>query len=294
MKATRILTSVLALIVCMSFTIHDDKQVKLAKHLKERFAEVSAGPVVIDGERSAVESFYISKYEVSNLDYAEFLAHLKAVGSTADLEIAAVDADKWLMPGTHMEPFAKTYHMHPAYHEYPVVNVSHDAAVLYCDWLEHTLNESAEGKYRVEILLPSRQEWVRAARASDIKARYAWSGHYLRNAQGQTLCNYNGMSAELIHFNEDTGTYEVRTEGADRIHDQALITAPCASYPPNNLGIYNMNGNVAEMVNDASIAVGGSWKSPGYDVRIESVMTFEEPSPLVGFRPVMKIQKIED
>ncbi|MEI8201577.1 MAG: hypothetical protein WCH34_01100 [Bacteroidota bacterium] len=51
-------------------------------------------------------------------------------------------------------------------------------------------------------------------------------------------------------------------------------------------GIYNMCGNVAEMVAEKGIAVGGSWKDTGYDVRIESTINYSEPSPSIGFRPV--------
>ena len=48
-----------------------------------------------------------------------------------------------------------------------------------------------------------------------------------------------------------------------------------------------MCGNVAEMISEKGIALGGSWKDTGYDVRIESTANYTEPSPTVGFRPMM-------
>ena len=65
------------------------------------------------------------------------------------------------------------------------------------------------------------------------------------------------------------------------------IVAPSESYWPNEYGIYNLNGNVAEMIAEDGIAVGGSWQNTGYDVRIESKNTYTNPNPLTGFRVVM-------
>jgi formylglycine-generating enzyme required for sulfatase activity len=70
------------------------------------------------------------------------------------------------------------------------------------------------------------------------------------------------------------------------LHDNADVTAPVNSYAPNALGIYNLNGNVAEMTSEA-LACGGSWSSPGYDVRNESTVSLEGATPTIGFRPVL-------
>jgi hypothetical protein len=54
-----------------------------------------------------------------------------------------------------------------------------------------------------------------------------------------------------------------------------------------------MSGNVAEMLNEKGIAKGGSYNSPGYDVRIESKMNYNDASPEVGFRVFMEVINIE-
>jgi formylglycine-generating enzyme required for sulfatase activity len=66
----------------------------------------------------------------------------------------------------------------------------------------------------------------------------------------------------------------------------ADLTAPAESYSPNGYGLYNMNGNVAEMISDGDFAVGGSWNSPGYDIRNQSIKKFKGAHPTVGFRIV--------
>ena len=58
------------------------------------------------------------------------------------------------------------------------------------------------------------------------------------------------------------------------------------SHRPNNYGLYNMSGNVAEMVYERGIAYGGSYLDPGYDIRIDSEKPYDAPSPLIGFRVI--------
>ena len=55
---------------------------------------------------------------------------------------------------------------------------------------------------------------------------------------------------------------------------------------PNEFGLYNVCGNVAEMVDERGIAYGGSFLDPGYDIRIDSETHYDAPSPKVGFRVI--------
>ena len=51
------------------------------------------------------------------------------------------------------------------------------------------------------------------------------------------------------------------------------------SHHPNGFGLFNMSGNVAEMVAERGIAYGGSYLDPGYDIRIDSEKPYDGPSP---------------
>jgi formylglycine-generating enzyme required for sulfatase activity len=75
--------------------------------------------------------------------------------------------------------------------------------------------------------------------------------------------------------------------------DFADITAPVKSYWPNGYGLYNVNGNVAEMIADKEIVAGGSWNDPGYDVRNESVKPYKGAARNVGFRIVATVVPAE-
>jgi formylglycine-generating enzyme required for sulfatase activity len=71
------------------------------------------------------------------------------------------------------------------------------------------------------------------------------------------------------------------------------LTAPVRSYWPNDYGIYNMNGNVAEMVADKDIVAGGSWNDTGYDVRNKSEKPYKGAARTIGFRVVATVNPSE-
>lgn len=251
------------------------------------FAFVPMGTVFYDEDTVSVQAFFMSKHEVTNLQYRTFLNDLKAKGDMASYNKAIVDSTKWRMPNAYQEPMVTYYFSHSAYDNYPVVNITREGAELYCKWLsDKWREENPDAKY--DFRLPYRAEWIMAARGGSQNAPYPWGGPYLRNSKGCYMCNFNPVGAENIHKNSSTGTFEiVSTDANGYIQDGALTTMIVGHYKPNDYGIFDMSGNVAEMVKEEDIVVGGSWSSPGYDVQIESVVKFSDASPMVGFRPVM-------
>lgn len=288
LQVTAIFTSMIMICVPTNLDSGKSPYPKLPKHIKDNFVYIPSGDVVIDDVKTELGEFFIKKGEVTNIDYREFLAYLKRDGDLESLNKCKIDTAAWNIPSTSNEPFAKNYHMHPAYESYPVVNITHEAATLYCEWLEKMLNNSLDGLYEVDIRLPTRSEWLRAARPNDLTARYAWGGHYLRNSKGCYLGNFDTKGAESITKDPITREYKVVED--DDLPVPPVTLAPAVSFAPSVSGAYNLNGNAAEMISEAGIAVGGSWASTGYDIRNESLQSFESASPFVGFRPIMIIK----
>jgi len=279
------------LVVLTSFAPNKKKVIKTP----DGFVFVPMGSTKVDDQTVSVQSFFMAKTEVTNKEYREFLLDLKTQGDMEAYNKALPDTLQWRDKLAYNEPYVEFYFRHPAYNDYPVVNISRENAEMYCVWLTKKMRE-AYGENINDARLPYREEWMLAARGKDPLAIYSWNTaektSKKKGCEYGNSGNYRSLGAESIHFNDSTGQYEVLPNSgsvgmAGSLSDAADITAPAESYCPNSFGLFNMSGNVAEMVNQNGIAVGGSWRSPGYDVRIESTVKFSGPCTTVGFRPVI-------
>jgi sulfatase modifying factor 1 len=283
MKAIYFSVSVLlCALLFFSLKIEKDKS-DLKKILTKSFVYVPSGNAIVGEDTVLVQGFYIYEKEVTNIDYKEFLADLKNEGDLEKLKIAMIDSIRWNGKNQMNEKYVQYYHTHPAYNEYPVVNISHEAAQLFCEWISKKY-EIMHGR-KLKFRLMEKAEYIRAARG-DSQSTYSWGTHNLRNLKGQAMCNHTQLTGEHIHRDQETNAYQIKVVRMD--HNIFMdVLAPSKSYWPNQFKVYNMNGNAAEMIAERGIAMGGSWKDPGYDVRVESERTYTVPSPTVGFRFVV-------
>lgn len=233
---------------------------------------------------SVIVPFYLYKYEVSNFEYSQFLSYLKAKGDSVQLAIATIDTLKWNSGNWKNSKYAQYYHKHPAYRDYPLVNVSYEAANLFCVFIQDALHQKFP-MYNFSCSLPSKEQLMKAAAQSEFSV-YAWGNNTLQNAAGAYKCNFTHIGSENIHRNEENKLV-VQLPVLSYSFDYSDVTAPVKSYWPNQFGVYNLNGNVAEMITEKGIALGGSWRDTGYDVQSASISNYTEPSTSVGFRFVL-------
>ncbi|MBR4136107.1 MAG: SUMF1/EgtB/PvdO family nonheme iron enzyme [Bacteroidales bacterium] len=256
----------------------DKKTAKLEKQLVGTFVEVPAGHYTIrnsngDTTKVTIAGFRMLETEVTNASYNLFLEDLKAQGRTADYEKAKIDTARAILV-TH-------YSTHPAFPPlppYPVTCISHEGAMLFCRWLTEKMGDD-EWKYT----LPTEMQWKHAAHGGLIYNTYPIGGPYLTNGNGEPLYNFLRVGEESITMQD--GKYVV-VINYDPFHYIDNLPDPAKSHRPNNYGLYNMSGNVAEMVYERGIAYGGSYLDTGYDIRIDSEKPYDAPSPLIGFRVI--------
>lgn len=201
------------------------------------------------------------------------------------------------------EPMTNQYFWHPAYDDYPVVGVSWRQARAFCIWRTRYFNnyQTSIGESMVQdFRLPSESEWEYASRGGLDLNPYPWGGPYTRNTRGCFLANFKPLRGNYI---DDGGIYTVNAY----------------KYEPNDYGLYNMSGNVAEWTANAfdesayqfmhdlspdykyeadendkptlkrKVIRGGSWKDVGFYMQ-NSARTYEFQDTAkcyIGFRCVM-------
>jgi len=210
----------------------------------------------------------------------------------------------WISDFTYSynEPYTTTYFYHPSFDNYPVVGVTWKQATAFCIWRTQYLNDYLfkRGEPFVnDYRLPTESEWEYAARGGLDLNKYPWGGPYTRNQTGCFLANFKPLR----------GNY---------VDDGGLTTVPVMSYDPNDYGLYDMAGNVAEWTSNAydesaymfthdmnpdykynakpndpptlkrKVVRGGSWKDIAYFLQ-NGTRTYEyqdTAKPYIGFRCV--------
>lgn len=127
---------------------------------------------------------------------------------------------------SHNDPLVYGYFMMACYADYPVVGVTWEQAMAYCDWVTKETRRQNPGVSINQFRLPTEAEWEFAARGGLRMANYPWGNEARPSA-----------SFPLANFKSNRGVYN---------QDDAVTTTKVGCYPPNAFGLRDMAGNVAE------------------------------------------------
>lgn len=193
---------------------------------------------------------------------------------------------------------------------HPVVNVSREDAEAFCDWLTQKERRNERISQAHEYRLPTDLEWSRFAglkdedptaspnsRDSKKKPVFPWGAIWPNDV---AMGNFADMAAAM-----SPGVDIERTIlGYD---DGYAFTAPVASYPPNDNGLYDISGNVQEWVSDKyskketstlGVLRGGGWNTHQLENLYVGSRNVAPPTfadAIYGFRVVLaKVPVVEE
>jgi len=231
------------------------------------------------GTKEVVANFFMDEQELTNMDWREYVDYQKRLYGEDSQEFQNVlpDTSVWAIEGSYNDPLISTYYSHPSYNYYPVVGISYQQAKDYCVWRTARVKEMSK-KYGVEVnfeyRLPTRTEWELVA-----KAGYTNKQKKLLRKQKEKYNDKNMRNCNMIISGYSESYYS-----EDR------MTAPSRSYLPNKYQVFNMYGNVAEMIKEENIAMGGSYRDKYEDiVPSHKALTYDGPQRWLGFRCVAEV-----
>lgn len=160
-----------------------------------------------------VDDYYLSKYEITNAQYCVFLNSIGASSQAVHDGKLLIELQK---KQSHIVFDKGQFNPLTGKDNYPVVDVSWFGAVAFCKW--------AGGR------LPTEAEWEYAARGGAHSKNYDYSGGNNLDEVGWYFDN--SKNDKSSNFYEEHGTFAVGMK------------------KPNELGIYDMTGNVYEWCHD--------------------------------------------
>ena len=210
--------------------------------------DVGGDPATLPIHSVTIDAFQMGKYAVT---IAEFKKFAKDTGFTKDTTCNDFIDGEGLRGPTHLG--SGKWDKHRFYYSdfQPVTCITLDDANAYADWL----SEKTGIRYR----LPTEQEWEYATKANTT-SRFFWGDDH-NMTQACSYGNFADLTGEHVN-NREYGLSNVGFIEHANCDDGEAYNAIVGLYRPNPFGLFDMVGNVAQLLNSC-------YSSNGYKVDTE-------------------------
>lgn len=272
------------------------------------FKKITIENYMIKGAPNMIQindTLFCDKTEMSNIDWLLYEFRIKKEYGIAFSELAS------LLPDTSVwdrfdisENLKEHYYRYPGYRMYPVVGINLNQARKYAEWRTDIVFSSMmseigklpkrnnnrnlpnttdiepyvtvkdyfeshpedNGKiFYFEYRIPTEKEWMSILQSNEIK-------NIKHKRVNKKLCKEEDPVKLRVVSGKDTTTL--------------LMTNHVISGCPNSLGIYNLNSNVAELIQEEGYTMGGCWIDENSAKGEISKGVITKPNAYTGFRCV--------
>lgn len=160
---------------------------------------------------------------------------------------------------------------------FPVTGITAEQAKLFCELKSKMYNEELnpyfdEYKIGIRFRLPKIDEWE----------KMALTGLSDAMKSNQTFDSMNIKQCPLFAFR-----YNYTCESIEKMKEaRGEGVVYNNDFWPSNTGLFNVFGNVAEMIEEKNYCKGGSIAHFAVEAAINKTLTFTQPEPWLGFRQV--------
>lgn len=150
----------------------------------------------------------------------------------------------------------------------PITGISFTQAQRFCKWKEYIFRKLYHG-HRLTVELPSKEVYAIVITNID------------------SLCTQHCDSCEQYTLNSISAKCNAQIKNK-AIRSQGVCLSRVDAHWPNKYGLYNIQGNAAEMTSTAGIAMGGSFRHYARQSYKDEQQQYTGPADWLGFRYVIR------
>ncbi len=147
----------------------------------------------------------------------------------------------------------------------PVTGITFEQAQRFCSWKESVLESGFH--ISLSVKLPSKEIYK------------------------QVIPNIDSLSKNCKCYTLNSSTSKFKKPTKDkREKTQSIGLVITGSYLPTSLGLYNIQGNAAEMTSTEGVAMGGSYKQTARESYNDRQQNYSKPEGWLGFRYIVTLK----